>query len=110
MSSSHTASWVYILLCECAYYGLVTFKHLTNKSNKSNFNLPYQIKLNPKARFDLFDLLRTLYLLHCLARLKRIPTTLPRAPQAHTYYTAKFKPRAHAYYTAKFDFARREII
>jgi hypothetical protein len=25
---------------------------------------------------------------HCLARLKRIPTTLSRAPQAHTCYTA----------------------
>jgi hypothetical protein len=35
----------------------------------------------------------------------RIPTTLPRAPQAHAYYTAKFEPRSITYNTAKFDFA-----
>jgi hypothetical protein len=31
MSSSHIAAWVHILLCECAYYGLVTFEHLINQ-------------------------------------------------------------------------------
>ena len=50
-------------------------------------------------------LLSRVYLSHCLARLKRIPTTLPRAPQAHAYYTAKFESRSITYNIVKFDFA-----
>jgi hypothetical protein len=42
MSSSHTAAWVHMLLCEYAYYGLVTFEHLTNQINQIK-----QIKFQP---------------------------------------------------------------
>jgi hypothetical protein len=40
MSSSHTAAWVHILLCECAYSGLVTFEHLTNQIKQIKFQPP----------------------------------------------------------------------
>src|SRR5258708_5266202 len=48
---------VHILLYGCADYGLVS----SNQTNQILTSL-IKFKSNPKARFDLFDLLRTLYI------------------------------------------------
>jgi hypothetical protein len=50
MSNSHTAAWVHILLCECAYYGLVTFEHLTNQIKQIKFQPPLSNQIKSEGQ------------------------------------------------------------